>query len=386
MKTRELLMLLGLALGSPACSGAPIELPSDDTPQEQTGALTPAVPASFWTTSAPGVTAGYAMMPGGDQVAKQCIFLVKPGDTPTKRPPCPVPAIKAKRIAVKPPVQPNTILPPSEEPSFEELSLNNMISVVTDYHSQPNLGWKSQYNIVGFKSDMIVPNKPTYGTAPVYIMARAEKWGGQYPQMTRLYEAAGVIFQWGNNGMWGGALWSMFTYAQDAWGNYNVAGPWYDLAPGSKVTFEGHAAHITVPYWGPVTEWTLTANGAIPLKWWYPEPFDFNFFNSSMDWVNATLSKRRDAFPASDVQWLTHVYANPHGCTPGDVDYPLPWWWCLSNADATPNWVWMSGNGGGLYQPGNLCSTPCPAGQSGHVGAAIVPGGEPYDYNFVFLQ
>ena len=84
---REFSTLLALAMVLPACSAAPPETPGElefgDTRATQTEALTkPAVPASFWTTSAPGVTSGYVSLPGGDQVSKKCIFFQKPGEAP----------------------------------------------------------------------------------------------------------------------------------------------------------------------------------------------------------------------------------------------------------------------------------------------------------------
>lgn len=350
---RSLLSLLTLL---PACSAAPPDLPSEfgDTPATQTEALTlPAVPASFWATLE--TTPGYIAFPNGDQIDKRCVQIVKPGQAappmPHKRDangkplPCPYPPIKGKKISVTRPVEPNTLVAAPAE-TFSAAPSTYVTAEFTEYHTEPNLGWKSQYNITGFWSQLIVPPKPTSVTfAKVLLSSQAQKWDGSYPYMSNLRESAGAFLQYGSGQ---GGVWTMFTYAQDRWGYYRMGGPWYDLEPGRVMTMEGRAKHITVPYWGAVTEWRVTVNSEIPTTWWYPEPFDMNFFMSPLEWVpkDTSVVRRKEFWPLSasgTIQYQSHFFTQPHGCTPNDEDYPLPAWMCNDSAgnagqDTTPKW------------------------------------------------
>lgn len=341
------------------CTVAPSESTDPTAPEMTVDELGTTIPSTFFTRPAGAPVTDYVSVPGGLQVHKSCVQLLKPGETQVKKPPCPYPPIKGKTIKKTMPVEPNTLVASTPAPSFDEVPSSWAAAALTEYHAGVNTGWRSEYNVTKFTESFGLPFGPTGGDQGqlIYIFGGVQKWGGNYPYLTSCTAIAGAFFQIGWNGMWGSWKWAMFTYAANQIdGNWTFNGPIYDPPQGTH-TIQGSSQHVSDPYWGSVTRWHLTIDGyALPLDVNFPDPWDFNFAGHTLEWLNGWGSPAQavNLYPnvgnlpwgGGAIGWTTHFYVQPHGCTPNDEDYGgVPAWQCV-DTQASPVWDVGLGNGG----------------------------------------
>ena len=92
----------------------------------------------------------------------------------------------------------------------------------------------------------------------------------------------------------------------------------------------------------------LNINGDLWLNFNYPDPWDFNYVTETLECTgNCSARNLYPSGPAGNPNTIsiwTEFWTQPHGCTPGDEDYPTMPWLC-SDAYTNPKWQHL-GNGG----------------------------------------
>jgi hypothetical protein len=379
MKAQHLQLLLAIAV-LPACSAAPLETPSETAPP-----IAPIGQSAEEIVAAGGIPAGYMIAPGGNRISQQCVTLLKAGEAAVRKTtPCPIAPIKAKTIKKTMPVEGGELVtaPPEGSlvageqnlaPTTPSYSFNVpqewVAAMGSDYLlTTPNLGQKSQGNVTKFQSQFATPVGALSGDMGqlLIISTAAQKWGGVYPAFDGRFANVGVYLQQGWNGMWGSWQWTLYTYADDGYGNWTFNGPIFDVQQGTVLSTTGTSELASDPYWGSVTRWHINVNNTLFLDFDYPNPFDMNFVMSTMEFYNVAQS--RNLFPSTTpLLFSTRFYGSQKGCVPGAGPgaggEPLPWWMC-GQAEFTPP-KWRSIGNGGNMPDYRVTATPDTTGGTG---------------------